>query len=220
MRPSNQRMRLLLRRVAHLAVLMLLAQQIPPAAIAASRHTLAVQLRDVAGAGVAGVTVQLRDAAGDGALVTRTTDVRGQAVFADVDEDAVRVAVQGMTPEGVRLTQRGLDAAGILVLLDGPSATLDLRIEPGGEVIPDPATMIAPEMPIDAAPATLDAQVAQAPTVASASGVPTAIPFAPRLASPQPAAAPLESPRQLVLFMLPLTMMLLAGWLAWQRRGQ
>ena len=111
---------------------------------------LIVQLRDVNGAGIVGITVIVRDDSGGRELARATTDNQGIASFAGLTENAVRVAVVGALPAGVRLHQVGNDAQGIALLLSEPPTQLDLRSEADGMVIPDPATLIAPDTGVSA----------------------------------------------------------------------
>jgi hypothetical protein len=117
-------------RIAH-------AQEAPP--------DLVVTIRDAEGAGVPQVRVLVRDGSGTATLAQETTDAAGVARFPTVPLSEIRVAVSGTTLAGVPLTQTGDDARGVpLLLLFGP-ATLDLRVEPSGLVLPDPTRMIAPD---------------------------------------------------------------------------
>jgi hypothetical protein len=104
---------------------------------------LVVTLRDTDGQGVPGVTVEVRDIDG-GALAHATTDGAGEALFATLPHGSVRVAVTGRMG-GVALRQTGQDSEGVLLMGDGPACVLDLRVAPDGQVIPDPASMIAPD---------------------------------------------------------------------------
>ncbi len=122
---------------------------------------LIVQLRDVNGVGIAGVTVILRNETGGRELARARTDAQGIASFAGLTENAVRVAVEGALPSGKRLYQLGNDAQGIALLLSEPPTHLDLRSEADGMVIPDSATMIAPDI---GARANAGASVAVRPT--------------------------------------------------------
>jgi hypothetical protein len=144
---------------------------------------LIVELRDVNGAGIVGVTVIVRDDSSDRELARARTDAQGIASFAGLTENAVRVAVEGALPGGTRLYLLGNDAEGIALLLSEPPARLNLRSEPDGRVIPDPATMIAPDTGV---PKNADASVAALPTA------PLALPA--RLAAATPAMIPNTGP--------------------------
>jgi hypothetical protein len=144
---------------------------------------LIVQLHDVNGAGIIGVTVIVRDETGGRELARTKTDAQGVASFAGLTENAVRVAVEGVLPSGTRLYQIGNDAQGIAVLLSEPPTHLDLRSEADGMVIPDSATMIAPDTD---APTNADGSVAVLPTAPLARGT--------TLATITPATIPTTGP--------------------------
>jgi hypothetical protein len=126
---------------------------LPTLAQAQDAPALIISLRDAAGKGVAGAMILIRDVEGERDLALATTDAQGRATFEVLDANIVRVAVAGTLADGTPLVQRGLDARGIWLMLDGPQVQLDLRVEPNGAVIPDPATMIAPDLPIEVTPA-------------------------------------------------------------------
>src|SRR6266542_2725281 len=138
---------------------------IGPGAVATSQSQdppdLIVRLRDVNGVGIAGVTVIVRDETGGRELARARTDAQGIASFAGLTENAVRVAVEGALPSGTRLYQLGNDVQGIALLLSEPPTHLDLRSEADGMVIPDSATMIAPDTGV---PANAGGSVAVLPT--------------------------------------------------------
>lgn len=138
---------------------------------------LIVTLRDVNGARVAGVTVIVRDDRSGRELARARTDPQGIASFAGLTENTVRVAVEGALPSGTRLYQLGNDAEGIALLLSEPPTHLDLRSEADGMVIPDPATMIAPDTGV---PANVGASVAALPTAPLARPA-TAAPLTPTM---------------------------------------
>ena len=100
---------------------------------------LVVTIRDVRNAGVAGVTVLVRDQGGQQVIGQGVTDTAGHVRIDRVTAPTVRVAVRGTLPGGTPLVQPGDDAQGILVSLNGPSVRVQLRVEDGGTVIPDPA---------------------------------------------------------------------------------
>jgi hypothetical protein len=110
---------------------------------AAQAPALVVTLRDAEGQGVPGVIVEVRDQ--DGHVLARaTTDGAGEALFATLPHISLRVAVAGRMG-GVALRQIGQDAEGVLLVGDIPTHVLDLRVAPDGLVVPDPASMIAPD---------------------------------------------------------------------------
>jgi hypothetical protein len=111
---------------------------------------LVVQLRDVAGAPVAGVAVTVHDLSGSATLARGATDRSGRASFDALPAEDVRVAVAGALPTGVPLSQPGDDVRGVAVVLGAPPVYLDLRVETDGVVRPDPATMIAPDVGVPA----------------------------------------------------------------------
>lgn len=156
------------------ALLVLLALRAAPAQ--ADAAPLAVTLRDIDAAGLPGVTVIAR--APDGRELARaTTDAGGAARFTGALAAPLRIEIVGRTAAGAALYQAGGDAAGLLVV--ALPATIELRVEPDGMVVPDPATMFtrdpgpaesAPPAPMATRqPARLDAQPA-APDAREAAG--------------------------------------------------
>lgn len=136
------------------------AQDAPPA--------LVVRLRDVAGAGVAGVTIIVADQSGATVLDRATTDTTGTAAFGPLPAADVRVRVEGRLADGTPLVQPGADAQGIAVILGAPFLTLELRSEADGTVLPDPATELTLEPGVAAPVITLvPAQVPSAPSAAA-----------------------------------------------------
>lgn len=111
---------------------------------------LVVQLRDVAGAPLAGVAVTVHDLSGSAVLARGTTDTAGSVSFDPLPAQDVRVAVAGALPTGVPLSQPGEDVRGVAVVLGAPPVYLDLRVETDGVVRPDPATMITPDVGVPA----------------------------------------------------------------------
>jgi hypothetical protein len=107
---------------------------------------LIVTLHDQASMPLPGMIVMVRDDLGTHELGRATTDIHGQASFAALPTDTIRVAVQGLLPDGAALTQIGMDASGIAFTLGPPPTRLDLRAGPDGQIVPDPATMIAPDV--------------------------------------------------------------------------
>lgn len=168
------------------------AQDAPPA--------LVVRLRDVVGAGVAGVTIIVADQSGATVLDRATTDATGSATFGPLPATDIRVRVEGRLADGTQLVQPGADAAGIAVILGAPPVTLELRSEADGTVLPDPATALALEPGIEAPLVTADpAQVPPAlPAATALAATVTAFPTAPLAttgvafppAQPASAAAP------------------------------
>lgn len=113
------------------------AQESPP--------DLVVTLRDLEGQGVPQVRVLVRDGSGAQTIAQATTDAAGVATFPVVPLSEIRVVVAGTTAAGVALLQVGADARGVPLFLAFGPASLDLRVEPSGLVLPDPITMIAPD---------------------------------------------------------------------------
>jgi hypothetical protein len=172
----------------------------------ATRATLTVTLRDLAGIGIAKATITIRDERGLVDLASAITDARGVALLPDLDAAIIRVGVAGMLADHTPLRQRGLDAHGIWFALDGMQNQLDLRVEPDGAVIPDPA-MITPDLVVP----SRDPQAA----TAVVQGVPTAQPFG-LLAPPSP--RPIGQLRAVVVVSL-LAMLLALVWFLFRRRA-
>jgi hypothetical protein len=135
---------------------------------------LTVTLHDVAGAPLVGATVIVRDASGSQTLAQATTDANGAASFAHLMESQVRIAIVGTLPNGTKLYQPGNDATGISFLLNPLPATLALRSEADGMIIPDPAAM---------------AREIGVPVATAGAAIPTA-PIAPTVSVAQAVAAP------------------------------
>jgi hypothetical protein len=112
---------------------------------------LVVTVSDSSGAGVPGVTVVVRDRSGVHELSRGITDSRGGVAVAALPANSVRIAVSGSLSNGAQLYLSGDDAPGILLDLTAPPTLLDLRVEPDGQVRPDPGTMIVPDLgiPVD-----------------------------------------------------------------------
>lgn len=143
------------------------AQNAPPA--------LVVRLRDVAGRGIAGVTVIVADQSSATVLDQATTDATGAATFGPLPVADVRILIQGRLADGTPLVQPGADARGIAVILGTPSLTLELRSEVDGTVLPDPATELTLEPGVEAPLITIDpAQLPSAPPAAAAIAATTA----------------------------------------------
>jgi hypothetical protein len=155
---------------------------------------LIVTLHDQAGMPLPGMIVMVRDDLGTHELRRAITDTLGQANFIALPTDMIRVAVQGRLPDGAALTQIGMDAAGIAFTLGPPPTRLDLRAGPDGRVVPDPTTMVAPDIGVPwseedhplptnialptapAVPVTLQPMRDLAPTAANASSAAPAPP--------------------------------------------
>ncbi len=135
---------------------------------------LMVTLHDVAGAPLVGATVIVRDASGSQTLAQVTTDANGAASFAHLMESQVRIAIVGTLPNGTKLYQPGNDATGISFLLNPLPATLALRSEADGMIVPDPAAM---------------AREIGVPVATAGAAIPTA-PIAPPVSVAQAVAAP------------------------------
>jgi hypothetical protein len=114
---------------------------------------LIVTVRDGGGAPLAGLIVQIRAGVDTPILAQAVSTAQGQAMFANITVNQVRVRVLGMLASGVQLYQIGADASGISLFLGPPPTTLDLRVDSNGMVLPDPTTMIDP--------------IANGPTIAS-----------------------------------------------------
>jgi hypothetical protein len=136
------------------------------AATTPARAGLTVVVRDTADRALAGVQIVVRAAGSHVQLASAQTDTAGSAWFGGLPPEAVRVAVHGALPDGTSLRQAGADADGVLLLSAAGSVQLELRVEPDGQVIPDPATMIAPDLP------KIDALQAATETVAPRASAP------------------------------------------------
>lgn len=146
-----------------------------PTGMMAQGAALRITLHDASGQGLVGITVSLRTEEGE-VLAQATTDASGSAVFTNLPI-VVRVAVDGQPRSGPRLYQLGDDANGVrldLRQLEQP-ATLDLRVERDGLVLPDPTTMLSLEQggpAVETAPAistAILATPAALPTTATTS---------------------------------------------------
>ena len=116
----------------------------PAASFAQESPDLVVSLRDAQGHALA-ASVTVRASAGGPVLARAATDAQGIAVIRSLAVSEVRVLVEGRLPGGLALRQLGDDAAGLHVWLQAGATRLDLRAEPDGVVLPDPATMVVPE---------------------------------------------------------------------------
>lgn len=143
---------------------------------------LLVTLRDAQGAPIAGAAVTIIDLSGTTVLARATIDVAGEAQFAPLPVRDARVQVTGRLADGTPLRHSAADARGILVIFDSPPTRLDLRAEPDGTVMPDPATMIAPDIGVPPAEAWPTATRALSPTTTPLS---LATPTVPAATSPE-----------------------------------
>lgn len=182
------------------ALLTFLLWLIPVLTLAQAQPALLVTLRDGNGQGVAGATISIRDHAGR-ELFTGTTDAEGQVALEQVPTPELRVAVSG-TAGGVKLVQLGDDAEGVVLYAGAPPVTLDLRVDAGGVVIPDPATMIqldpveVPTAPVGAASsAASDASTGVLPTAEQLPAAATT----PATSGPAPATGESSSGRGLII---------------------
>ena len=116
----------------------------PAASLAQEAPDLLVSLRDAQGRALA-ASVTVRASAGGPVLARAATDAQGIAAIGSLTVSEVRVLVEGRLPGGVALRQLGDDAAGLHLWLGAGATRLDLRAEPDGVVVPDPATMVVPE---------------------------------------------------------------------------
>jgi hypothetical protein len=142
------------------------AQDRPPALI--------ITLRDTAGQGIPDATIRVLDGSGTREFARTITNAAGIAEIVDLPTGQVRVWIGGVHA-GKTLVLTGKDASGIRMLGSDPPLRLDLRIEPDGRVLPDPETMITPDLggPMVAIPTAPLAQAVaiEAPSVR----VPTAL---------------------------------------------
>lgn len=107
---------------------------------------LVVTVRDQAGDALSGITVTILDRSGQHVLSRGVTDAQGEVQVDRLPTESVRVVVAGATAGGVPLVLLGDDARGIALELAAPPTRLELRVERDGQVRPDPATMILPEL--------------------------------------------------------------------------
>jgi hypothetical protein len=148
-------------------------------------QTLLVTLHDTTGMPITGAQVIIRTADGLHVLAQAPTDDSGSVRFTELPEQ-VRVGVSGSLPNGVALYQRGLDAQGIAIWLDGTEALLALRSEADGEVVPD-LGMITEDTPIDVVTSVPD-------VAASATAAPTSVVQQATATPVQPTHTPLAQP--------------------------
>lgn len=146
---------------------------------------LVVTVRDSAGQGVPGIEVLVRDRSGATELGRAVTDASGQARFATLPVNDIRVALVGRLGDGTALRQEGDDARGIALVLSLPPNMLDLVIEPDGKVLPDPTTMLALDsgVPVDVSLPTALPAMTPVLTVPTPQTLPT-----PDVPSPTPSA--------------------------------
>jgi hypothetical protein len=141
-----------------------------PALVSAQGHTLQVTLRDSSGLAITNITVVVRSEGGE-ELTRQVTDRDGAAHFGELS-GVVRVLVDGQPRGGPRLYQLGDDAGGVRVDLDQAALplTLNLRAEPDGLVLPDPATMLTLE---EGGPLVVDSSPIPTAAVATPAPLPT-----------------------------------------------
>lgn len=142
----------------------------PALAIAQTQSDLVVTIRDGNGRGLPGVTVTVRDQA-EREVFIGTTNAQGQVGLEKVPAPELRVVVSG-TVGGVNLVQLGDDAEGVQIYAATPPVSLDLRVDGGGMVIPDPA-MIQPE-PVEVPTALVSAASTVSAASVSIGALPTA----------------------------------------------
>lgn len=177
-----------------LLIILLLVTPTPP--------VLTLLLRDAQGAPIAGATVTVYDRTGSAVLARAATGEDGVATFASLPAGDVRLAVAGTLPGGAPFRMN--DAGGVLVILGGGPARLDLLAEADGVVIPDPAS-ISPDIGVaDEGSATV-----AAPHHPSTAGA--AQPIGPRSATPAQVPAPVEQPDALPTPGVLLALATLAG---------
>lgn len=152
---------------------------------------LIVTVRDVAGSPLPGLRVQLHAEVGGPALADTITDALGQATFSGVTVAQVRVVVSGPLPDGTPLIHPDRDAAGIVLFLGPPPTRLDLRVEPSGMLVPDPATMI--ELPASTTTARATPRTAPRFVTTPASAI-TAATAAPLFTPTTPTGAAVAAP--------------------------
>jgi hypothetical protein len=150
-----------------------------PRLATAQTDELQITLRDVGGQGIAGISVVVRSEDGQELARQVTTD-KGGASFHGLPA-VVRVAVEGQPRGGPRLYQLGDDAQGVRVDLgQAPQpATLDLRVERDGLVLPNPATMLMLEeggaLVVESEPIPTAALATPAPLPSTASTAPQVV---------------------------------------------
>jgi len=151
-------------RVIRFVLLLVSASLLPPPVWAQTNEppALHVTIADGDGQGIGGVTIQVTDRSGGQLFARVVTDSQGGAMVALLPTGDVRVQVSGQW-HGMPLSQTGADAQGVLLLGGDPPLTLDLRVTPDGQVIPDPTTMIAPDG-VDADPPIPTAPIAASAT--------------------------------------------------------
>lgn len=173
-----------------------------PALTSAQAHALQVTLHDIGGLAITGVSIIVRTE--DGAeLARQVTDSDGSASFSGL-ASVVRVVVDGQPRGGPRLYQLGDDARGVRVDL-GQAAlplTLNLRVEPDGLVLPDPATMLTLE---EGGPLVLD----PSPIPTAAVATPAPLPTTHRTAiTPRGSGSPQDEPPPQAGWVPPVTLLI------------
>lgn len=164
---------------------------VPNVGFAQESPDLVVSLRDEYGGGVV-ADIVVRDATGRIEFARTGTDARGIATIAALPVSEVRVAAEGALPDGTPLFGRGEDALGVRVFLNAGSTRLDLRVDPDGAVVPDPATMIEQEG-IEIEPLAVPTAPIAAPPVEAPLVRPTPAVARPAQATSRPAG---DMPRQ------------------------
>lgn len=161
-----------------IVTLLIVTPDAPPA--------LVVTLRDAQGAPIAGVAITVVDLSGATIFDRAMTDAAGTVRFAALPVNNVRVQLTGRLADATPLRQSAADERGMLVMLDMPPTRLDLRIEPDGTVIPDPITMIAPDLGVPLAE-TFPTAIRIAPPTATS--LIAATPAVPATTTPEPSSA-------------------------------
>ncbi len=139
--------------------------------------TIIVTLRDVDNVGLGRIPITVRNAIGSTILGTAQTDSTGTATISIVGRpQQVRVIANATMPNGTPLYLPGVDTAGMLLFLDGPSVQLDLRIELDGALVLDPETMISSDVPFEAYPSGTPSTAEAVPTTATSRPTEMAIP--------------------------------------------
>lgn len=159
--------------------------------------SLVITLHDVRDRPVVGAAVTVR-AQNATVLGEQLTDAEGRGEVCALAAQPVRVIVTGTLRDGTALTLPGADATGIRVALTNEPTTLALRVEPSGQVLPDPATLALvrgpQEGPTDAATYNPALPVAAAPAVRDAPVLQTMIAVAPSLATRETAVPAVRQP--------------------------
>lgn len=158
-------------------------------AAAQAPAALVITILDQVGAGVPGIAVVVLDRTGSHELSRGITDAQGVLAVATLPTDSIRVTVSGQLRSGAQLSLPGEDTAGILIDLAAPPTRLDLRVEPDGQVRPDPATMIVPDLGIPAEDAPVFPTAIRVKPSATTTNTATA------LSEPAQLPAPIHTPQ-------------------------